>query len=536
MSWGPYHTGGKGWRAKGKGGDWNKGQWHGQWGRAQYNRWQDHSWNSSNEEVGPNVFDFEKAVPVTSEPTVLIQATYSYAYKSADVCDVLSPAWSVRKLRMPEPGQHIDLSLERGLAALQNEDGSFELTTELAAVLGLQDASSVLACADDPDAAAYGAILVLKTIRTFRGGQLREGWGHISSRAEQLACSSLSVEPSLLTQALDEIGASTTSSEVLPTPVLETLQANFAPPGRWSFFELWGKLLPVESMRTLHKEGGFLCPRFFLVDLASAPLSPYDVDKSYPIVRQGACIFVGQPPDELGHHDAMRQGRQLEAQLCTYSWLEEDHVLTEVLLPGARVVFSAAPDAVLGDGMEGDADEPLLPGDESGYETAGYKVDADFLVSGHSFEHCRIWRGEHPPVPPESYVEVKKTTHLKGHAGTFKMLKYWLQAALMACGTVVISTTDGSPDGDVVQETGQFSLADLQRSVQAKKIWGSLASMLRYILTETAEADGQWTLRAQKARGRAPVRLTLSRGWQGGSEEASSAVLQRLATFFEDLQ
>lgn len=33
--------------------------------------------------------------------------------------------------------------------------------------------------------------------------------------------------------------------------------------------------------------GGILCTRFFLVDLAAAPWSPYEIDKSYPLFRWG---------------------------------------------------------------------------------------------------------------------------------------------------------------------------------------------------------------------------------------------------------
>merc|ERR1719414_2593004 len=106
--------------------------------------------------------------------------------------------------------------------------------------------------------------------------------------------------------------------------------------------------------------------------------------------------------------DAMRQGRQLEAALCSCAWLEEDHVLTEVLFPGARVMFSAAPDAVLGDEVPGAAEEPLQGGDDASYEAAGYSLQDTFPTEGVSFEECRIWSGGHEPVPPESYVEVKK--------------------------------------------------------------------------------------------------------------------------------
>mmetsp|Transcript_40199 Transcript_40199/g.116096 ORF Transcript_40199/g.116096 Transcript_40199/m.116096 type:complete len:614 (-) Transcript_40199:27-1868(-) len=541
MAWGwgsgPYAPAGK-WGKGGKGGKTHhsgkdrKGTNGSHWGavRSSGVGWQDRARPS-----GPGVFDWASATAVAAEPEVLPRASYTYAHKSPSFCDVLCPAWSVRELQMPADGESIDLSLERGLAGLQLEDGGFELTTELAAVLGMQEAGGALALADDPFASAYGAVLALKTVRTYRGGQLPPSLGAICLRAEKLACSSFCLEPCDLQQGLDAIGTAAEPPAELPPAVLEVLRANFAPPGRWSFFELWAKLLPADTMRSLQKEGGVLCPRFFLVDLAAAPLSPYDIDKAYPLVRQGACLFVGQPPDDLGHFDAMRQGRQLEAALCSYAWLEEDHVLTEVLFPGARALFSAAPDAVLGADAADVAADPLPAGDGASYEAAGYALGEDFEAATGSFERCRLWHGAHAPVPPESYVEVKKTTHLKGQAGQFKLLKFWLQAALMGCGTVAVATTDGSADGDVVQRVERHSLRDLGRVVEASRVWGSLNRMLQYVLSETAKAQGQWTLRVQKARGpHAPVQLSLCRGWQGSiSSDGPSAILDRLARFFD---
>ena len=37
----------------------------------------------------------------------------------------------------------------------------------------------------------------------------------------------------------------------------------------------------------LQEVGGILCTRFFLVDLAAAPWSPYEIQKSYPLFRWG---------------------------------------------------------------------------------------------------------------------------------------------------------------------------------------------------------------------------------------------------------
>eukprot|EP00928_Gymnodinium_smaydae_P021619 TRINITY_DN18458_c4_g1_i1.p1 TRINITY_DN18458_c4_g1~~TRINITY_DN18458_c4_g1_i1.p1 ORF type:complete len:469 (+),score=72.60 TRINITY_DN18458_c4_g1_i1:104-1408(+) len=317
----------------------------------------------------------------------------------------------------------------------------------------------------------------------------------------------------------------------LPEGVAEALRANFAPPARWSFFELWARMLPSDTIEGLREDGGVLCPRFFLVDLAAATQSPYDIDKSYPLVRHGKCLFVGQPPmDDNGSRDAMRQGRHLEAKIISFAWLEEDHVLTEVFLPGVRAIFSAAPDAVAGDFAE---EQPLAEGDVESYRAAGYSLAQSFALMSGKHERCRLWTSDRKPVPAESYVEVKKTTHLNGSPGKFKMLKFWLQAALMRCGAVVVALTEGSEDGDVVKHLHRYDTEDLAARVDGRRVWGSLAEMLQYIVSETNSKDGQWTLKVQKAHGlNASVKLTLSYGWSHIAEDTSS-VLEHINSFFE---
>lgn len=534
---GPYDS--RGWGGKaGKGGKDGKGG-----GKAQQHSWYSNGGKGGNASKGwakggrgrklqRGEFDWDSAVPLDEAPQILPTVTYSYS-KSSSSCDVLCPAWSVRRLQ-PFPAEGgIDLSLARGLAALQLADGGFELTTELTAVLGLQEPGGALDLAEDPDAHVFGALLALKAMRAYQGERPSSALGAVYAQAEHLACQHLDVAPEALGQALDAVGAAAEPPPGLPACVAEVLAANYAAPGRWSFFELWTWLLPESSLEALRAEGGVLCPRFFLVDLASAPLSPYDVDKAYPLLRQGACTFVGQPPDHAGSYDAMRQGRQLEAALCSFAWLEEDHVLTEVLLPGARAVFSAAPDAVMEDVVEGEgvAAEPLVAGDDMGYEEAGYYLEQEFPFPSDKYERCRVWRGSHAPVPPESYVEVKKTTHLNGRPGQFKLLKFWLQAALMRCGAVVVATTEGSADGDTACNVQKFSLDDLTGYVEAGRVWGVLSRMLQHVLAETSACDGAWTLRVQKAHGPyTPVRFSFSQGWEGGvcSDEPVS-MMERFA-------
>eukprot|EP00927_Polykrikos_kofoidii_P029034 TRINITY_DN25174_c0_g1_i1.p1 TRINITY_DN25174_c0_g1~~TRINITY_DN25174_c0_g1_i1.p1 ORF type:complete len:519 (-),score=96.03 TRINITY_DN25174_c0_g1_i1:137-1480(-) len=324
-----------------------------------------------------------------------------------------------------------------------------------------------------------------------------------------MACRSFGLCPTELQTSLESIGISLEAVDYLPAALVEVLLANFSPSGRWSFFDLWARLLPQETMFALRCEGGVLCPRFFLVDLGSAALSPYDVEKCYPLIRQGRCIFVGQPPSDGGGGDAMRQGRQLEAELLSFGWLEEDHILTELVLPESRAIFSAAPDAVEGLSVV----EPLVAGDDADYQASGYSLSEVFPVEDGKHEACRVWRADRRPAPPEKYVEVKKTTHINGWPGQFKLLKFWLQAALMRCGAVIVATTEGSSDGETVRHVQRLTLEELGIRVDAARVWGLVDSMLRLVLSDTISTEGPWTLRVQKQRGQgATVRLTLLAG------------------------
>eukprot|EP00930_Biecheleria_cincta_P088367 TRINITY_DN77594_c0_g1_i1.p1 TRINITY_DN77594_c0_g1~~TRINITY_DN77594_c0_g1_i1.p1 ORF type:complete len:544 (-),score=84.01 TRINITY_DN77594_c0_g1_i1:239-1870(-) len=495
----------------------------------------------------PGEFSWSFAVPLSGDPNIQSRATYSYVAKSPSTIDVVSPAWTVRRLRELPEGGSIDLSLERGLLALQTDSGGFGLTTQLAFVLGLENPEGMLALADDVDADAFGALLAVKVVRVCKGMERSRALQSLCESAERLVCQSFNlVDVASLHAALDFMGSTQTLETwecgTLNEDMRAVVKSNFVPAARWSFFELWAQLLPQSTLHTLKKEGGVLCPRFFLVDLASAALSPYEMEKDYPLVRHGACLFVGQPADtQNGGGDAMRQGRQLEAELLSYGWLEEDHVLTEVILPQAggrgsvRAIFSAAPDAVENDGVEV---EPLVAGDDESYVAAGYRLDKTFPGVPGKHEKCRLWCGSHQPVSAKSYVEVKKTTHLNGRPGQFKMLKFWLQAALMGCGTVVVALTEGSADGNTVESIKRFSLADLAAGIDAPRVWAMLAGMLQHVLDKTADSDGAWTLRAEKAYGhRFPVQLSVWRGWHGqevhGSQAASASIVERLNAFFE---
>ena len=326
---------------------------------------------AANRVLSPGEFDWASAAALAEDPRVTTSASYSYVAKSETSVDVVSPAWPVRRLRPLQPLRDcsLDLSLARGLAGLQGDGGGFEPVPQLVQVLGLADAASAMQLAGRDDAPLCCTLLALKTIAVFGGERPSEQLRAVRARAEGFACSWLGVEAEALGASLEDLSA---GESALPTEAQEVLRGHFTPHLRWSFFELWERLLSAEVAQALRRQGGFLCPRFFLVDLATAPLSPYDIDKAYPLVRCGGRVFVGQPPGSEGMaHDSMRQGRQLEASLVTFPEVEEDHVLVEVRLPRARAVFSAAPDAVEG------PEAQLEPLQEGGYPAAGYALEGN---------------------------------------------------------------------------------------------------------------------------------------------------------------
>merc|ERR1712232_895694 len=104
----------------------------------------------------------------------------------------------------------------------------------------------------------------------------------------------------------------------------------------------------------------------------------------------------------------------------------------------------------------------------------------------------------------------------------------------MGCGSVVVATTEGSADGDTVHHVERFSLNDLERRLDAKRVWGGLAAMLQHILAETAAGEGAWTLSMRKARGQgAVVNVAFKRGWEKTCcEDDPACVTARAGEFF----
>ena len=80
---------------------------------------------------------------------------------------------------------------------------------------------------------------------------------------------------------------------------------------------------------------------------------------------------------------------------------------------------------------------------------------------------CRIWRKSSGlDAPLSAYIEIKKTTHLNGLNGAYKLLNYWLQAALMKAGAVCVAFADDATG--VVSHGQKFSLRQLELEIQER--------------------------------------------------------------------
>ncbi|CAJ1382638.1 unnamed protein product [Effrenium voratum] len=474
------------------------------------------------------------------EPKIHFLASYSYTEKSMDSMRVVSPAWPVRKiLWQGQRSVHIDLSLARGLSRLQLATGAFQLTPDFTRVLGLASAQSALDFAG-PNSDVVAALLVLKTMMEFQPLNGQEVLRGIEDKALKFCCSSLHLLPEEVLQAIAELKGPT--FECLPGR--EALLENFEARDRWSFYELQVRLIP-EAWRETARASIF-CARYFLVDLASAPLDFFEVDKSYRLLRQGDLIFVAaasESKDRMSSgRDALRQGHHFEASIVSDHWLEEDHLITCLELGDVRAIYSAAPDAV----------DPRWSRDNffgrgaSSYAGLGYEaceVLPPIMSNGCQVNpSCELFQAQPgrtaaTGVQPQHFVEVKKTTHLNGRPGLFKKLKFYAQAKLMNCGGVVVGLTDGS-EGDTVLAVEYFSVEDLVSAVGAglcRRMWATLAELLRRVRRETratgasaTSAWGAWTVTLRKDRGCAPVELRVTQGWGEGEGEGGAGMAERL--------
>lgn len=444
---------------------------------------------------------------------------------------MLSPAWSVRTCTdMSTLGIPVDLSLGRGLENLQDSDGGFPISTDLCAVLGLADVQGVMksseALANSVHESLLGALLVLKTAAVFQPEWWAETLARVCAQAEQFCLSHVSDLVSESSATVFKTSESLwTALNDLDNPVLDelpgisVLRSCFKTGGRrWSLFELWDSLLrPAETLQQASHSATptFLCARFHLVDLGTAALNPYDIEKDYPMYRKGNCLFVGQSVD-VGSGDAMRKGVQWEALVVENSQLEEDHLLTELTIPGCpvRALYSAAPDAI--DVSEAE----VVTLEHSLYKEQGYELSE--VIAMPDNRSCHLWKSSRACQSPEKFIEVKMTTHLRGQPGQFKRLKYWLQAALLGCGSVLVGCTDGSPDGEEVTSTQWFTVDELTQGLDVQRIWSLMGSMLKAVV-DGMPADGAWTLQVRKQRGlNQTVRLNFRRDWDNeeGLQEA----------------
>eukprot|EP00435_Cladocopium_sp_Y103_P010714 s4194_g2.t2 len=421
-------------------------------------------------------------LPTAKAPEIIAGTSYCYAAKHSYI-DVLTPAWHCRPLVPQLP--KVDLRFE-ALRELQMSSGGFEVSPLLLGRLGATEQEPVLNLAKDlkgRDLEVLGARLVLKAAEFY--------------------------------------------NERPNDDIEKLLDITFGiVRGLWSFFELWERLLPSEILHPFKDSpavGGILCTRFFLVDLAAAPWSPYEIDKSYPLFRSGKHIYMGQVP-RSGVEDRMRQGHELEA-----AWVKnsEEKILMSLQLPnGRQVLFAAAPDA-----LDPSLAECLAPLEtETNFVGAGYEEAESFPYPTEP-KTCRIWRksarNSGLDAPLGAYIEIKKTTHLNGLNGAYKLLNYWLQASLMKAGAVCVAFADDATG--VVSHGQKFSLRQLEAEIQERfqdpdilpKVWASLLHSLELI---SGTMQGRSQLHLFKHRGFGErLREELTEGW-GEMTETMEAV------------
>ena len=447
-------------------------------------------------------------LPKVNPPVILTGGSYSYAAKEPYV-DILTPAWRSRALDfLPS---RVDLRFE-ALQHIQRPSGGFEVCPLLLGQLGATENEALLHFArslGNEDLEILGARLVLKAAEVYNIRnelvQASHGVEAICGRCEKLIASSKGRE-----------------NENESTKVEELLQQSFGiGRGLWSFFELWQRLLPLEILKPLKDLGGLLCTRYFLVDVAGAAWSPYEVDQCYVLFRSGKNVYMGQTPNEL--NDGMRQGLQLEAAWVKNSQVEEEKNLMALQLPsGQQIIHAAAPDAI--DPALAEWSDPLET--EADFLGAGYQQSESFVKPTDSAKTCRLWRkavqsqsSNGNDAPLSAYLEIKKTTHLNGLNGGFKLLKYWLQASLLKVGAVCVAFADAQ---GVVTHSEKWSISRIEEEIKDRfkdpeifpKVWASLYASVQRIMHGTGAFGERGLVRLVKRRGFGErLHVDLEDGW-----------------------
>lgn len=386
-------------------------------------------------------------LPKVKPPVILTGGSYSYGAKEPYV-DILTPAWRSRALDfLPS---RVDLRFE-ALQHIQRPSGGFEVCPLLLGQLGATENEALLHFArslGNEDLEILGARLVLKAAEVYNIRnelvQASHGVEAICGRCEKLIASSKGRE-----------------NENESTKVEELLQQSFGiGRGLWSFFELWQR--------------------------------PYEVDQCYVLFRSGKNVYMGQTPNEL--NDGMRQGLQLEAAWVKNSQVEEEKILMALQLPsGQQIIYAAAPDAI--DPALAEWSDPLET--EADFLGAGYQQSESFLKPTDSAKTCRLWRkavqsqsSNGNDAPLSAYLEIKKTTHLNGLNGGFKLLKYWLQASLLKVGAVCVAFADAQ---GVVTHSEKWSISRIEEEIKDRfkdpdifpKVWASLYASVQRIMHGT---------------------------------------------------
>eukprot|EP00929_Paragymnodinium_shiwhaense_P038689 TRINITY_DN20417_c0_g1_i1.p1 TRINITY_DN20417_c0_g1~~TRINITY_DN20417_c0_g1_i1.p1 ORF type:complete len:574 (+),score=154.60 TRINITY_DN20417_c0_g1_i1:190-1911(+) len=449
----------------------------------------------------------------------------SYTTRGPTGETVLVPACGQRRLVSDVKAVlPIDLALDRLTEALQEDDGSFRATLQLATALGLSEPDKFMEHSGKADENLVATLFVLLTVY-IKNPLQTDVLDGIVQKAERYMNEK---DPAILQKA-QEAAAESDSYLERGLPGEKALQENFGS-GGFSRYPLWALL--AQRAGKVWKRGMIVCPRFVIVDIAATLVTPYPVDTSWEVVVREGVLFFNRATGKAMNGDWTRQGYVAEHALVEPFLEPEDRLLAELQLPSCCFVYAAAPDAAVFE-EACSAAEPQKAGavaaddaDESEEEEVSFVkgrqergVASDAAASPEAVEHlvCRMpftparapsadgaavtasaeetlqQQESHvelrqPLYRRRSYVEVKKTTHLQGRGGALKKMKFWMQARLAEIQRVIVAFSDDK--SLLVKDVQEFGLEEL-RPQQAGQLWAGVDKLVASLVKSLYE-DGEY--------------------------------------------
>lgn len=332
----------------------------------------------------------------------------------------------------------------------------------------------------------------------------------------------------------------------------------------------WGTPEPT-NRRTI------CCPCYVIKSLMAVLYTP-GKEVSWPVImHEGVLFFFDRPTEPKDQGDWQREGYLFEAKVVNKDQ-SSDRLLLELLLPNARFVYTAAPDAFER------RRRPHPRGEEPAAVPRSETAEIELTVPGSDGEKKVEFLRFTGPLLPETqgrYVEVKKTNHTACQAGDCprcrqplvreggcggihtcnrcwrggisksgwwscprgcgyhihhgckagplvqaKRLDYWAQMKLSHCDSVLVGLAN---DQLIVDEVRSLRLNDLQPDKEGQ-IWAGLDQLMQDILKRVPR-DGSYTLTLSNgACGSAASRVKVYvRGEQPGDNSIAMKLMAKQA-------